>query len=64
MAHEESASSQPLLLTPTEVAQLLQLDAQALRRMRQAGDGPEFHRIGGQLLRYRTNAVKDWREGR
>lgn len=48
----------PLLLTPTEAAEALQLDVSELRAMRAAGVGPEFHDVGRGLIRYVRASVE------
>ena len=50
----------PLLLTPAEVVRLLDLDAQDLARMREHGEGPSYHRLGGRLLRYDAASARRW----
>lgn len=46
-------------MTPAEVAELLQVKPEALKRMRAAGRGPAYVK-DGRLIRYRPAAVNDW----
>jgi excisionase family DNA binding protein len=46
-------------MTPAEVAELLKVKPERLKRMRAAGRGPAFIR-DGRLIRYRPQAVSDW----
>jgi len=45
------------LLTDTEVAALYGCAVQTLRNMRWRGEGPEYLRLGGRMIRYRPEAV-------
>jgi predicted DNA-binding transcriptional regulator AlpA len=49
------------LLTPTDLAALLQIDERSLRRMRNAGEVPEPIEIG-KLPRWRRAAIARWLE--
>jgi hypothetical protein len=46
-------------MTPAEVAELIQVKPEALKRMRLAGRGPAFVK-DGRLIRYRPAAVSAW----
>ncbi|PZE84204.1 AlpA family transcriptional regulator [Curtobacterium sp. MCBD17_032] len=46
-------------MTPAEVAALLQVTPEALRKMRARGRGPAFVQ-DGRLIRYHPNAVGAW----
>ncbi len=47
----------PLLLTPAEAAEALQLEVSELRTMRAAGAGPDFCDVGRGLIRYVRESV-------
>ncbi len=47
----------PLLLTPAEAAEALQLKVSELRTMRAAGAGPDFYDVGRGLIRYVRESV-------
>lgn len=54
----------PLLLTPREVAELLNRDIAELRRWRTQNTGPEFHTLGRGLIRYpRASVIPDATSG-
>jgi len=46
-------------MTPDQVAELLQVDRERLRRMRAAGTGPRYIK-SGRLIRYHPQAVSAW----
>lgn len=46
-------------MTPTEVAELLQVKPERLKRMRAAGSGPAYIK-SGRLIRYHPQAVGAW----
>lgn len=46
-------------MTPEQVAKLLQVKPERLRKMRAAGRGPAFVK-DGRLIRYHPNAVGAW----
>ncbi len=52
----------PLLLTPVETAEALQLEVSELRTMRTVGVGPEFHDVGRGLIRYVRESVEAFAE--
>jgi predicted DNA-binding transcriptional regulator AlpA len=64
MPENESQLPQPLLLTPAEVVQLLQLDARDLKRMRDRNEGPRFHQLGARTIRYSATGVRKWMQDR
>ncbi len=47
----------PLLLTPAEAAEALQLEVSELRTMRAVGTGPDFYDVGRGLIRYVRESV-------
>ncbi len=47
----------PLLLTPAEAAEALQLEVSELRTMRVSGAGPDFYDVGRGLIRYVRESV-------
>ena len=61
MSSDDETQLPPLLLTPAEVVRLLNLDARDLKRMRDDGSGPAFHRLGGRLVRYDATRLRRWR---
>jgi predicted site-specific integrase-resolvase len=51
------------LLTPQQVADLLQINVGTLENWRMAGKGPKFIKLGGGPrghVRYRLQDVEDW----
>jgi hypothetical protein len=51
---------EPLLLTPDETAAILGRDLSELREWRKRNVGPNFHDLGGGLIRYvRESVVRD-----
>lgn len=56
---EPSASSEPLLITAQEFADLMQLSVRSLWRLSSAGQIPEPVRIGGSV-RWRREEVHFW----
>lgn len=58
---EPSASSEPLLITAQEFADLMQLSVRTLWRLSSAGQIPEPVRIGG-AVRWRRADVTFWVE--
>ena len=53
----DDGDSAPLLLTPREVAELLNCDVTELRRWRAQNIGPEFYTLGRGLTRYARASV-------
>ena len=51
----------PIVMTPAEVAVILQLSEDELRTMRLANKGPAFYSLGGRLIRYNQADVHRWR---
>lgn len=47
----------PLLLTPDEASAILGRDLSQLREDRKRNVGPDFHNLGGGLIRYRRESV-------
>lgn len=54
----------PDLLTPQQVAEILQLTTETLRNWRDSGSGPPFERLNGRVIRYERAALEQWRESR
>lgn len=49
-------------LNEQEVAGLLKISTKTLKRMRVAGGGPRFSKLGVKLVRYRAGDVRAWAE--
>ena len=49
-----------IIMTPAEVAVILQLSEKELRTMRLANKGPAFYALGGRLIRYNRADVHRW----
>ena len=49
-----------IMMTPTEVAVILQLSEDELRTLRLANKGPAFYSLGGRLIRYNQADVHRW----
>ncbi len=47
----------PLLLTPVEAAEALQLEVSELQTMRATGAGPDYYDVGRGLIRYVRSSV-------
>ena len=58
------APDYPLLLTPAEVALLLDVDVRQLREWRDNNAGPAFHELGKGLVRYSRASVAALRQSR
>lgn len=54
-----SPQTSPVLLTPKEVARLLNLSVSWLAKRRLAGDGPPYIKMGG-AVRYSQIALQQW----
>lgn len=52
-------SPEPLLLTPDEVAAILDRDVVELRQWRAQDRGPTFHDLGRGLIRYARDSVME-----
>lgn len=50
------------LLTSSQVAEMLHITEEGLRRWRYRGKGPPFLRLGPRTLRYRPEDVQTWLE--
>ena len=50
-----------IMMTPTEVAVILQLSEDELRTLRLSNEGPAFYSLGGRLIRYNQADVHRWR---
>ena len=50
-----------IMMTPTEVAVILQLSEDDLRTLRLSNEGPAFYSLGGRLIRYNRADVHRWR---
>ncbi|UPY35430.1 helix-turn-helix domain-containing protein [Sediminicoccus sp. KRV36] len=48
------------LLAPAEAARLLGVSVRSLERMRVAGDGPPFVRIGKRRVAYTAGCMEAW----
>jgi predicted DNA-binding transcriptional regulator AlpA len=48
------------LLTASEVAEMLQIGEDGLRRWRYRGEGPKAIKLGYRTLRYRQEDVEAW----
>ena len=48
-------------LTPSELADLLQVHPQTLQRQRTQGNGPDFLMVGTHI-RYPKDWIKEWRD--
>jgi hypothetical protein len=57
-------SPEPLLLTPKEAADLLDLDVAQLRQWRRDNVGPTFHDLGRGLIRYARESVETFARAR
>ena len=53
-----------IVMTPAEVAVILQLSEDELRTMRLANKGPAFYALGGRLIRYNQADVHRWQASR
>lgn len=51
------------LLTETEAARTLRLAVTTLRRWRQLGRGPSWHKIGPAAVRYDASELRDYIDG-
>lgn len=51
------------VLSEQETAQFLQLSARTLQRLRQAGDGPQYYRLGERRIGYRMSDIEAWLDG-
>lgn len=49
-------------LTEHEAADRARVNADTMRRWRRQGTGPEWHRAGARLVRYRATDVDAWIE--
>ena len=49
-----------IMMTPAEVATVLELSEKELRTMRLANKGPAFYSLGGRLIRYNQADVHRW----
>ena len=49
-----------IIMTPAEVATVLELSEKELRTMRLANQGPAFYALGGRLIRYNQADVHRW----
>lgn len=47
-------------LTPAETSRWIEVSEVTLRRWRQTGTGPTWHRHGPRLIRYERVAVREW----
>jgi hypothetical protein len=54
---EHTTVPAPLLLTPDEASSILGRDLAELREDRKRNAGPDFHDLGGGLIRYRRESV-------
>lgn len=50
------------MLTEKELAKILNVSVQTVRRMRKRGEGPAHIKIG-RLIRYRVEDIERWRKG-
>ena len=50
-----------IMMTPAEVAVILQLSEDELRTLRLSNEGPAFYSLGGRLIRYNRADVHRWR---
>ena len=50
------------MLTEKELAAILNVSVQTVRRMRKKGTGPAHIKIG-RLIRYRVEDIERWRKG-
>ncbi|WP_017584299.1 helix-turn-helix transcriptional regulator [Nocardiopsis valliformis] len=59
----EDRTNPPAWLTEPEAAHHLRVSPDTLRRWRREGTGPDWHRAGGRLIRYRLTEVDAWVTG-
>jgi len=57
----EKINTYPLILTPVEVAELLQVPVRTLEEWRQKNSGPPWRKVG-RHIRYQYIKVMDWFE--
>jgi len=55
-----SPTSNSLVLTEDEAAELLRVKRYTMRKWRRDGNGPRFIRCGGRLVRYTKNDLNSW----
>lgn len=56
-----AAPRAPRLMTTTDLATLLQVHPDVVKRMRQKGDGPAYVTLGrSRLIRYQPRDVQEW----
>lgn len=53
-------SPAPILLTPHEVAEILDRDVSELRQWRRDNVGPTFYNLGRRLIRYDSGSVEQY----
>ncbi|MDY0747924.1 hypothetical protein SNE35_25710 [Paucibacter sp. R3-3] len=66
IAQELGIRTGELLLTPAQVAEMLQTNTDQLSTMREVGDGPPFTKLGDGKkapVRYHLGKLRDWIEG-
>jgi predicted DNA-binding transcriptional regulator AlpA len=56
----DGLSSEPLLITAGELANLLHISVRSLWRLRSAQVIPEPVRLGGTTVRWRYDEVREW----
>ncbi|WP_419923379.1 helix-turn-helix transcriptional regulator [Candidatus Poriferisodalis sp.] len=64
MQHAEPEPRLPLLLCRAEVERLCGLSTSSLYRAMRRGDFPEPLRIGARAVRWRSDEIASWIEGR
>jgi predicted DNA-binding transcriptional regulator AlpA len=55
-----SRQSLPAMLTEAETADLLGCSTRTLQAWRQSGQGPDFVKLNGTMVRYRRHSVEDF----
>lgn len=49
-------------MTPKEVAELLSIHEETLRRWRAEGEGPPWHKLSDRVIRYDRGELEAWLE--
>lgn len=59
-----AALRRPRLMTTADLAALLQVHPDVVKRWRQTGEGPAFVTLSRTAVRYQPRAVSDWLDSR
>lgn len=59
-----AALRRPRLMTTADLAELLQIHPDVVKRWRTTGDGPAFVTLSRTAVRYQPRAVSEWLEAR